>query len=527
MPEKQGPLPPVGPILVPMDSWVYAVLARLAGLGYIPDQTAGTRPWSREECIRQINEAEDIQSRRLALAGSGELQEVSRLITALRKEFSTDHDYTSFLELESVYTRYQEIRGKPLVDGYNFGQTTINDYGRRISEGSNVISGVTAQAVSGRFSFYLRGEYQHSGMVDDLAARLRPEVDQLQPVLQSAGAGSNSFRPLEMYAGAQFGSWSLTLGKQELWWGPGESGPLSFSANAEPFYFFRFTNSTPYRLPGALRRLGTFRADFMVGKLSGHQAPPRPLINGQKLTWNLPFGFELGFTRWSLFDGAGAHGFTAGSVLRNLFANGATYGSATDPGDRKSGFDFRWHLPGIARWITIFSDFYADDEPTPLTSLRRSAFSPGLYLAALPGLKNWDLRIESPSTRVGGDDQGGHFLYWNNVYQDANTNQGNLLGSWVGRDGRGLFLQSRCWLKADSGLEFTYRQNRIGPAYLPGGGTQNNGSIKYSIRLRREMSLSVAAQYERYYIPVLGGPKHDLLLSIQTTYQPKLKPVHN
>ena len=80
-----------------------------------------------------------------------------------------------------------------------------------------------------------------------------------------------------------------------------------------------------------------------------------------------------------------------GSVLRNFFANGATYGSGIDPGDRKSGFDFRWHLPGIARWITIYSDFYADDEPLPITSFRRSAFNPGIYLSQLPGLRKWDL----------------------------------------------------------------------------------------------------------------------------------------
>lgn len=41
------------------------------------------------------------------------------------------------------------------------------------------------------------------------------------------------------------------------------------------------------------------------------------------------------------------------------------------------------------------------------------------------------------------------------------------------------------------------------------------------------MRLSLAAQYERYNIPVLGGPRRDLLLSIQTTYEPKLKPFHN
>ena len=226
VPEKEGTPPARGPILVPMDSWINAALTRLAALGYVPDQAAGTRPWSRNECIRQVDEAVGLLDRRHALASSSELEEGARLIAALRREFAGDHDFTRFVEVESVYTRYLGISGRPLVDGYNFGQTMINDYGRRVAEGSNLISGFSAQAVSGRFSFYLRGEYQHAGAVDDAAARLKSEVGQLQPVLTGTGQSLNGFRPIEMYAGAQFGQWSLTVGKQELWWGPGEWAPL-------------------------------------------------------------------------------------------------------------------------------------------------------------------------------------------------------------------------------------------------------------------------------------------------------------
>ena len=39
-------------------------------------------------------------------------------------------------------------------------------------------------------------------------------------------------------------------------------------------------------------------------------------------------------------------------------------------------------------------------KPTLLTSPRRSAFSPGRYLARLPGLSRRDLRIEAPATRL-------------------------------------------------------------------------------------------------------------------------------
>ena len=526
VPERESRHAARGPVLVPLDSWIYTVLTRLAALGYIPDQASGLRPWTREECIRQLGEAESSLAYGAAYSSQGSVAEASRLILALRTEFERDHDSTEFVELESLYGRYLGVAGKPLTDGYNFGQTVINDYGRPVSQGNNVVGGFSTAAVSGRVSFYTRGEVQHSSPFLSPAGALKPVANQLEPVLPTAGDGVDRVRPLEMYAGVQLGGWALTLGKQELWWGPGESGPLSFSNNAEPFYAFRLTSTSPIRLPGALHRLGGFRFDLIGGKLSGHQLPPRPLVNGQKITWNVTQDLELGFTRWSLFDGAGVRGFTARSVIRNLFANGPTL-TANDPGDRKSGFDFRWRPPVPGRFVTLYSDLYADDEPSPLASPRRSAFSPGIYIARLPGLPKWDLRVEAPSTRLATDDHGGFFLYWNDVYNDANTNKGYLLGNWVGRDGRGLFVQSTYWYSPRTRLEFGFRQNRVGAAFLPGGGTQTDGSLSAQLQVRPDWAISLATQYERYNIPLLGGPRHDVVASLQVTYTPGWRLLHN
>jgi membrane-associated phospholipid phosphatase len=517
-PERERPRRATGPVFVPMNSWIYPALERLAALGYIGDQASGIRPWTREECARQLAEAMESSAHR-------NNEEAERLIAALREEFGRGAESTKYLEIGSVYARYLNIAGRPLIDGYNFGQTITNDYGRPVSEGSNVDTGFTAEAVEGRVSFYTQSEFQHSPPFASPAAELKPLVHELEPVL----AGSDTvdrFDPLEIYAGVQLGGWALTVGKQELWWGPGEAGPFSFSTDAEPFYCFRFTSAAPIFLPGPFRHLGAFRADFIGGELSGHRLPPRPLLNGQKLTWNPAKSLELGFTRWSLFDGAGVHAFTAGSILRNLFANGATFGNAVDPGDRKSGFDIRWRPPAIGNRVTLYSDAYADDEPNPLTGPRRSAWAPGIYVASLPKLPHWDLRVEAPSTRLL-TDHGGFFLYWNGVYNDANTNKGNLLGSWVGRDGRGLLAEATWWRTARSQWVFGYRQNRIGSAFLPGGGTQDDAFVRGSMNLTPEWTLAVSTQYERYLIPALGGLRHDVATSLQVVYQPRWRPFHN
>jgi hypothetical protein len=511
---SQGPR---GPVFVPLDSWIYPVLTRLAALGYVPDQAAGMRPWTRKECMRQVFEAEAI----LARQRGARLPEAARLVEALRREFAEDPGSGAFLELDSLYLRATGISGRPLIDGYNFGQTIINDNGRPYGEGAGMVAGVTADAAAGPFSFYTRSELQHAPAYSSPAGALASQNRQIVPVLPDAPGGVDRFQPLETYVGVGLGNWAFTAGRQNLWWGTGEAGPLSFGDNAAPFLMFRFTSASPFALPGFLRRLGVFRLDLIGGELSGHRFPPRPLVNGQKITWNLTGSLEVGFTRWSLFGGAGVHGFTAGSVIRNLFANGATFGDATDPGDRKSGFDFRWRPPVAGRWISLYAELYADDEPSPLTSPRRSAFSPGIYLARLPGLSHWDLRAEAPSTRGPASDRGGLFFYWNNVYRDANTNSGQILGTWAGRDGRGLFLQTTYWRSARSCWEFSYRQNRVGAAFLPGGGTQEDASAGGSFSFGTAWTVTAFAQYERYSVPVISGPTSDFAVSAQILYTPR------
>src|SRR4029077_17852169 len=87
---------------------------------------------------------------------------------SLKEEFSresevwTGNSNNRSAELESVYTRVTEIAGPVLRDGYHFGQTLYNDYGRPYGRGFNNITGFSARATSGPLVFYFRGEYQHA-----------------------------------------------------------------------------------------------------------------------------------------------------------------------------------------------------------------------------------------------------------------------------------------------------------------------------------------------------------------------------
>jgi hypothetical protein len=170
--------------------------------------------------------------------------------------------------------------------------------------------------------------------------------------------------------------------------------------------------------------------------------------------------------------------------------------------------------------VTVYSDSYADDEPSPIDNPKRSAWAPGLYLAQIPGLRKLDFRFETYSTWLYRQDAGGTFLYFNNEYHDSYTNNGNLLGSWIGRDSRAYVASTTYWFSAKSKLQAKYRQIKAANGFLPGGGTQTDGSVTGQYSLNREWMLTATAQYERYFVPILGGPQRDVLGSLQVTFTP-------
>src|SRR5712664_2666018 len=151
-----------GSSYVPMDTWIYPAFERLAALGVIDSGFVGMRPWTRAECARLVNEANE----KLA-EGADEESEAAKLVLSLEREFHPEFESASgganrAFRLESIYTRTEHISGMPLNDGYHFAQTQINDYGRPYREGWNNVTGFSASASSGPFVLYVRGEYQHA-----------------------------------------------------------------------------------------------------------------------------------------------------------------------------------------------------------------------------------------------------------------------------------------------------------------------------------------------------------------------------
>lgn len=514
---------------VPLDSWIYPALDRLAAMGLIDSGFAGMRPWTRNECARLLGEAsEHINDG----TGGPEAEKIYQLLeTEFRGEFENAGGYDHpRAQVESVYARVNNVSSQPLTDGNHFGQTITNDFGRPHQEGFNSVDGFSAWTTGGRWAGYLRTEYQHAPSAPAQALPSRQfiaSVDNLPGVPPATPfAAVNRVQLLDAYAGLTFDNWQLSFGKQSLWWSPMQSGPLMFSDNAEPINMFRISRVSPFKLPSILGWLGPIRMEWFLGQLTGHdfvfQADTgivgqfgqplgrQPFLQGQKFAFKPTPNFEFSVSLTVVFAGGPGpltfHNFVKSYSIGQGSTNGVMGGYGLgDPGDRRSGVDFSYKVPGLRNWLTFYGDAFTEDEFSPLGYPRKSAIEGGIYLPRLPGLSKLDLRLEGGTTAPVGFLGCAGCFYVNGRYPGGSyVNGGSLIGSWLGRGGQGERAWSTYWLSPRNKIQFQFRHQKVDGDYLPQGGTLNDGGVGVELQLRPQVTFLGSLQYESWNYPLLA-----------------------
>jgi membrane-associated phospholipid phosphatase len=533
----------MGSPYVPLDSWIYPALERLAALGYVKTATLGLRPWTRRECARLLNEATELTS------DLDEPAEAQELLQSLSEEFASESglaggDQNFDVHLESVYQRSMGISGKPLTDNYHFGQTVLNDYGRPLQQGFNTIAGTSGWASAGPFVIYVRGEYQYAPSApapSQSVLNFVSDVDSLPPNAPSTPIATISrLQLLDAYVGMNVANWQMSFGRQSLWWGPGEEGAMLFSNNAAPLNkMFRLNRVTPFRLPSVPGLLGDIRMEFFVGQLAGQQfinnanggllnsslegqygksLNPQPFLSGGKINLKMTPNFEIGVSKTTIFGGPG-NPLTMKTFVQSSFAiriNGFPLG------DGRTELDFWYRLPKLRNWLSIYGDAFQVDEISPLNRPYKSAFESGIYLARVPRISKVDLRIEGGTTSPINFPTCTGCFYHNGQFVNGYTNDGQLMGTWIGRASQGEMIRSNYWLSPTKKIGIELRHRKIDSQFLPEGGTQNDVALNSDFLTKSGFRFSGMLQYEHWQIPLLTtGFQTNLTVSFQLGYWPQ------
>jgi len=540
----------MGSPYVPMDSWVYSAFDRLAAMGYVRSGMLGMRPWTRLECTRLLKESEN-----RGVDGESSSQ-AAKIYAELSNEFAGELREMSggenrVAEVESVYARVTGISGQPLTDAFHYAETITNDFGRPYQEGLNSADGFSAWATSGHLVVYLRGEYQHAASAPALSESARQYIlsSNTLPSLPppTPFASVNHFQLLDAYVGLNFSNWQITFGPQTLWWGPSLGGPLMFSDNAAPVNMLRVNRVSPFELPGLLKWLGPWRMEWFLGQLQGHEfvfqtntgivgqygvpIGRQPFLDGARFSFKPSPDFELGFSLTAIFAG-GPTPLTLHTFLKSYsIGNGNRIdGSPSDPGDRRSGLDFTFRVPGVKDGLSFYTEAFVEDEFSPIAYWRNAAIWSGIYLAQIPKLNKLDLRIEAGYTDLPGNLQNGsatsHYgpgiFYTNSRYPNGYTNDGNLLGNWLGRQSQGAEAWSTYRFTPRNFIQASFRHQKVSQQVMPGGGSLTDFSLSANSWLRNDLSVAATVQGERWLLPIIAPGAHfNVTSSLQLTFWPQ------
>ncbi len=291
----------------------------------------------------------------------------------------------------------------------------------------------------------------------------------------------------------------------------------------------RIESVAPYEVPVLSRFLGPVRSEFFLARLSGQhweyspvlygpELRSQPFLHGTRISFRPTPNLEMGMGFTAQFGGDG-NPFTWANFFRTFYSH--RVGIGRNPAKRLSQFDFRYRVPGLRNWLQVYADSMVIDEYSPLGS-SRPAINPGIYLARFPKLHALDLRLEGVTTDL---NVPSHFgpgaFYWDGRYRSGYTNDSNLIGSWVGRRGRG----EQAWLtyhfSPRSEIQLRYRHNNVDSSFLNGGSLQDFEAMAEHT-WNDSLTVTGSIQHESWRFPVLSPTaQSNLSATVQFTYWPK------
>ena len=251
----------------------------------------------------------------------------------------------------------------------------------------------------------------------------------------------------------------FSFGKQDDWLGPGLGGGFAFSNNAENFYSFRINRVEPLHVPGLSYITGPFRYEFVIGGLHGHTYVPNPVYPGpgqpnvitpgnpwmhlEKISFRPTENLEFGFERTVIWGGKGHGPITLHTFLKSFFSlafadQRRQAWAATIPAHASvhsiSPIDFPSFVTGSPSTPTAKCTTTYRPSMRPVVPHGAPASTSRTYPACPSSM--FALKASTPIRRSR-TSQGGRFMYWESLQKKGYTNNGQIVGDWIGREGKG------------------------------------------------------------------------------------------
>lgn len=401
---------------IPVGSWIYDYFEGIEAQGLISTGLLSTKPFSRIEGVRLLEEALTAwnslpESRKMGMRST------RRILKRLEREFRGDFTYHGYFKpLDTAYVKYLYSEKTP--DHLN-----TNNNGNLFEKDHNLRTGISSALKLGdNLSFYIHPEYR-------------------------GGKDLSEGKIIEGYGILNIRNLEIEFGREPLWWGPGIHSDLLLTNNAKPFDMVRLTAQSPFLLPWFLSRIGPLKPTWFLTELEADRDFPHAKLMGIRLDFRPRPSFRFALSRVIQFDGEGREGLSAGDWIKILLADDKTEHSASALDNNNiMSLDFSMivnRLNNGSNWafpfngLKLYGEIGAEDSSGNGWP-KEKAYLAGILINAPFSLNDTNLRVEWATTA---ENTKHSAWYTHGVYSSGYRYEGRIIGHHMGTDAEDLFAR--------------------------------------------------------------------------------------
>ncbi|MBP2645629.1 MAG: Capsule assembly protein Wzi [Firmicutes bacterium] len=390
----EAKLPHTLALNIPLNSYIYGYLDKLAALGYLEEMSTGTKPYTRLQAARWV---EKIAAR--AKEKGGLEAYATDMLATLEREFQPER---------------AELRGAPREMGIALKEWTASGayyHGDSLKE---IGTKATWQPLNTNNGGYRLADGLSAYTQLTLAGSVNENL--LVSVTPRVKVGDNTSAEIQNgYVKTKVNNMEIEVGKEDAWWGQGTRGGRSLTNNAEAVTSLKLSNMDAIDS----RIFGPAYLSVRYGVLEQDRSDVKyPSLVGLRLDFVPSDTFTFGLSRMDIVGGQGRM-LNRSSMKDFLFGKNADVGD--DQWDTQAGMDFRWRLKNDTQ---VYGEVYGEDAagilPSELSELA------GVYFPRLSSSGDWDATLEWAHTRP--------CWYVHGVYTNGWTYKDNILGDAMGAD---------------------------------------------------------------------------------------------
>ncbi len=231
-------------------------------------------------------------------------------------------------------------------------------------------------------------------------------------------------------------NFSVSVGRQSLWWGAGFHGNLLLTDNAAPLDMVKIGTWQPLSLPKIDADVSVV---YFLAKLKRNRIVSEAKLHGVRFSLALQKNIVVSASRLVMMGGdRGGRALGIDDLVKSM-VDGNYNTQREQNNNQMTGFDFVYRMPQlppnpIFQNLLFYGEAAFDGEEDSGFSNPATLF--GIYTVDILRHMGLSLRMEYAST----DSNAAHEWYTHNLYGTGWTHKGHMLGHHMGGDADDLYI---------------------------------------------------------------------------------------